>query len=724
MIIEKIHIDAFGKLRDFTLCPSDGLNCIFGKNEDGKTTVMSFIRLMFYGECGKKGDISSNIRRRFAPLSGGSFGGSIDFSHEGISYTLSKQFGRSKKTDRVMLLDRISGKKIALPAEREIGEMLFSLGADAFERSFFIGSLPILGDDGYGELSSKLAAAIYTGDKSDGFTEIDERLSGAAQTYRTPRKAGVSDKLEREIALLRERYDNASERERLRLSLEREREELEKSITSTEQSLAAAVAAEKRSALEKEYKIRIRLRELNESALSDQDLSRAETLLDKLKTTETELSFLLQKNPSENSAYDYSEKEYRDLEKRVKSVSESQRERQASIAELQKSGPGRPNLLLPSILFILGLGAAAASLFLENILFVLALIAAALFIGIGVTVTALKIRSARKDFDRTLSTLIKAEDSLSEELLSLKSRLSAYAERKRQFEAAAERITAEIGERLSAQREKEALLQATKEELCTLLGEGDFSSLLRAARERMLEARSIRSVLDESAYKGISDEELSVLVSSADADYRGEKSDVLSLRLTEQKNELIRRESELKTAFSRDENPAVLEREIKEKEAVLLSQDRHTEALSIAREVLSESYYEMRRSFAPELNRLTAKFFSHLTGGKYSDATVSDEFSVLIKGEGSLPFMSEYLSAGGRDQLDLALRLALSTLIGGEGRLPLLLDDVLIQYDEERAERAFSLISEYAEERQVIFFTCHRHIEALSAKFGAKNLSL
>ena len=70
MRINKIKLDRFGGLSDFTLDFDDGLNLVFGHNEDGKTTVLSFLRLMFYGSGTKAGDLFLNLRRRFTPFSG------------------------------------------------------------------------------------------------------------------------------------------------------------------------------------------------------------------------------------------------------------------------------------------------------------------------------------------------------------------------------------------------------------------------------------------------------------------------------------------------------------------------------------------------------------------------------------------------------------------------------------------------------------------------------
>ena len=58
MKLNKIYISAFGGLKDFTLNLNDGLNVIFGNNEDGKTTVATFIKCMFYGTGTKKANLA------------------------------------------------------------------------------------------------------------------------------------------------------------------------------------------------------------------------------------------------------------------------------------------------------------------------------------------------------------------------------------------------------------------------------------------------------------------------------------------------------------------------------------------------------------------------------------------------------------------------------------------------------------------------------------------
>ena len=66
MKIRKIQIAAFGKLNGFTLDMSDGFHVLYGVNEAGKSTLMYFIRVMFYGfnKNARKDNLAENDRER------------------------------------------------------------------------------------------------------------------------------------------------------------------------------------------------------------------------------------------------------------------------------------------------------------------------------------------------------------------------------------------------------------------------------------------------------------------------------------------------------------------------------------------------------------------------------------------------------------------------------------------------------------------------------------
>jgi uncharacterized protein YhaN len=77
----------------------------------------------------------------------------------------------------------------------------------------------------------------------------------------------------------------------------------------------------------------------------------------------------------------------------------------------------------------------------------------------------------------------------------------------------------------------------------------------------------------------------------------------------------------------------------------------------------------------------------------------------------------EQMSEGTRDQLYLALRLAaLDQQLGRAEPLPLIVDDLFINFDDRRSAAGFEALAEIAQKTQVIFFTHHRHLVDLAQK--------
>ncbi|MBI1324814.1 AAA family ATPase [bacterium] len=78
------------------------------------------------------------------------------------------------------------------------------------------------------------------------------------------------------------------------------------------------------------------------------------------------------------------------------------------------------------------------------------------------------------------------------------------------------------------------------------------------------------------------------------------------------------------------------------------------------------------------------------------------------------------LSEGARDQLFLSLKVAMirNRLMErrrkGKGPLPVIFDDVLVNFDDDRAAAAFRLFEELAKSTQVIYLTHHRHLESVA----------
>ena len=79
------------------------------------------------------------------------------------------------------------------------------------------------------------------------------------------------------------------------------------------------------------------------------------------------------------------------------------------------------------------------------------------------------------------------------------------------------------------------------------------------------------------------------------------------------------------------------------------------------------------------------------------------------------------MSDGTRDQLYLALRLAhVEQQVVTTEPLPLVLDDLLIHFDDERSGAALSVLAELSDQTQVLLFTHHARVRDLAHEIGGQ----
>jgi uncharacterized protein YhaN len=114
-----------------------------------------------------------------------------------------------------------------------------------------------------------------------------------------------------------------------------------------------------------------------------------------------------------------------------------------------------------------------------------------------------------------------------------------------------------------------------------------------------------------------------------------------------------------------------------------------------------------------------SELFAKLTLGRYSGVRAGyndkDKPALLCVRDGDVEVDIEGLSEGTRDQLYLSLRLAsLLRYADLAEPMPLVLDDVLIQFDDERSQATLQIIAELSTRMQVLFFTHHARLVELA----------
>ena len=178
---------------------------------------------------------------------------------------------------------------------------------------------------------------------------------------------------------------------------------------------------------------------------------------------------------------------------------------------------------------------------------------------------------------------------------------------------------------------------------------------------------------------------------------------------------LLGREESLKAAIHRTTgqiqgrgDPIAL----REQEAELLSRREQLQgeydAIALAMEVLSQADTDLQNRFSPALGEKSAEIFTKLTRGKYNRVLLDREMTPSAQEADRLvPHEAALLSRGASDQLYLAVRLAVCRLVLPEEQAaPIILDDALVNFDDERLAAALDYLLELSAQRQILLFTC------------------
>ena len=129
--------------------------------------------------------------------------------------------------------------------------------------------------------------------------------------------------------------------------------------------------------------------------------------------------------------------------------------------------------------------------------------------------------------------------------------------------------------------------------------------------------------------------------------------------------------------------------------------------LAIAQALMQETLrrYELERQPAV-LTRAWASF-SRITEGRYTQLVTREDGIDVLCADGSR-LDAALLSRGAAEQLYLCLRLALAAEFGRLAvPLPLVMDDVLVNFDPERALLSAQVLLDATPEHQMLLFTCH-----------------
>jgi uncharacterized protein YhaN len=289
---------------------------------------------------------------------------------------------------------------------------------------------------------------------------------------------------------------------------------------------------------------------------------------------------------------------------------------------------------------------------------------------------------------------------------------------------------------LTAAQERWAALRG----LLEALGDGDVGKGATRAEERLRAARSAMELRAEMerAHPDLQERLAEIRAHHEDGEgWIREGRPPESLRLKGE--ELQSRVEELTgSAAEIREEVRGLERgeTVEEIDGSILEYTRRIEEHSRERDrkilmarLLRDAERRFREEHQPDLIRRASEHLQAITGGRYHRLLLGEEGpgSLYLRGGGAPHALKveSPLSTGTREQVYLSLRLAVvDHLDEGRERLPLFLDEALVNWDRTRRARGLDRLASLSEQRQFFVFTCHDEMAGELQERGARILAL
>ena len=152
--------------------------------------------------------------------------------------------------------------------------------------------------------------------------------------------------------------------------------------------------------------------------------------------------------------------------------------------------------------------------------------------------------------------------------------------------------------------------------------------------------------------------------------------------------------------------------------------------LALAETVLNREMERYRRENEGPVLRGASEWFTRLTCAAYAGLTTgldprNDQPRLEALHTSGRHVPVEALSDGTRDQLFLALRLAtIAQTLDSSEPIPLILDDVLVHFDGERAQATLEVLAEFAQRTQVLLFSHLERDKQLAAKLAPERAAV
>ena len=727
MLIQRMSA-VFGRLRNETLPLQDGLNIIEAPNETGKSTWCAFLTAMLYGINSRERDKAGFIadKNRYAPWDGGSMSGRLECHADGADLTVTRATRRqtAPMADFQAVYTGTASPVKGLTGAN-CGETLLGVSREVFERSAFIrqSGLAITQDAG---LERRVASLISSGDEDTSYTEAYDALKKQLNRRRF-NKSGQLPALEAELAEVQQQLDSSVQlQQQLADALERS-QALESDVQALSDELAqydrwesaqkrrqlAALTTDADTAAQRVHSL---TQQLEEDRVPDMEtIGRLRGAIVNLETVRKNVEKARTDRDEAMKALLRAEKNVNDSPFAGQTAEEA---RQEAAAPPKASVNAAPSLAVFFLMLVVAAGIAmfAFSRYGAHLTGWQQALPWAIFAVIAAA-GGLISRQMRKHAVKTAQTAALMKRFGTTDTNEITAFADAYTAAVEVRDAAqadlnTKSTTADAYYNTLTTNEQAILLEVRRFAPAAFDIPTADQVLRQAAQRRkalseaQTAAREAQVRLDLLVQQGIPDS--CDMESTPPLRSRETVADALAqaqVQLAAARSATDRLTGQLHAMG----DPDGLRASAESLQSQTGQLQEEYDALRLAMDTLTDANTVLQNRFSPQLSRRTAEIFHELTEGRYTAAALDRSFHLTARPAGDpIDRDIQLLSAGAADQLYLSARLAICELVlPSEKSIPIILDDALTNFDDERCAAALRWLKQAAAHRQILLFTCH-----------------
>ena len=750
------HVENYGKLQDFDYSFNDGLNIILQANGWGKSTFASFIKAMLFGlPYSTKRSIDENERMRYTPWQNGRFGGWLEFELDGQNYRIERFFGEKAAKDTAVLYDLRTNTPLKDP---EFVQKKLGINADTFARSTFIQQGYVAPNDD--ESIKERLGKLIENQEVESLKDVDEKLLDYQRSLEYIRGKGGKlwqvqhdlddtitdienaklakaqadalgleysanlDKINaitKRIEALRTQQQSANEQllqnEKLKYfetmkgevaELEAKRNEL---VTFFRDEPPSNRQIEELLEMQNSISSMQKTLDTMQESTQNQNIDKLNAYFKNGIPTDTEMAEI--KKISEN---------LRETENKLR-FSQNIYERTGASKNSTKKYFGISAIVLAVIMIVIGIVA-----FLSNMpLLVTFIVIGVILGGIGLFLVIKPTKSSnipaeitsktnlenlQSDYDRNFEIISNFVTRFNENPQNyIEAIFNIDANRRRLKEYNQDTSTSK------AQKDEiERRLKRYKDSLVKFYGQfypnpNNFSACFNDYSSRARELETLKSFIEQknkeiATYSqknnvdGITPTNSLDLtsISSSISEAEREKEKILH------DNSAIN--SQLINASTRSSGLGALMLRKDELETELTKIKGDVEIVKLTREYLGKAKDNLTSKYLTPLTNAFREFSRKIVGENFDKVSIDTTLNVLIEKQGEKKG-SKSFSQGGRDVIELCMRLALAKTLFDKETPPIILDDPFSNLDDEKTEKALDMLDEIAKEFQVLYLVCH-----------------